>query len=145
MSYVIMIYRVYEQTGAIAIILLNRQRAASPVLDHSLHNAEADSDGIEDLAPDDEESVADDSVCFRTFYVILFVLLVSDWLIVINLCFVGPSVFDPYVWTVCCLSFPYSSTFCSGIAANHSDFGGGIPLFTQYSAIPIGMTKFRQN
>ena len=31
------------------------------------------------------------------------------------------------------------------IAANHSDFGGILPLFTQYSAIPIGMTKFRQN
>jgi len=32
-----------------------------------------------------------------------------------------------------------------GIAANHSDFGGILPLFTQYSAIPIRMTKFRQN
>src|SRR6218665_3011736 len=31
------------------------------------------------------------------------------------------------------------------IAANHSDFGGILPLFTQYSAIPIGMPKFRQN
>src|SRR6218665_3767286 len=31
------------------------------------------------------------------------------------------------------------------IAANHSDFGVILPLFTQYSAIPIGMTKFRQN
>jgi len=31
------------------------------------------------------------------------------------------------------------------IAANHSDFGGILPLFTQYSAIPIEMTKFRQN
>jgi len=31
------------------------------------------------------------------------------------------------------------------IATNHSDFGGILPLFMQYSAIPIGMTKFRQN
>jgi len=31
------------------------------------------------------------------------------------------------------------------IATNHSNFGGILPLFTQYSAIPIGMTKFRQN
>src|SRR6218665_3393454 len=31
------------------------------------------------------------------------------------------------------------------IAANHSDFGGILPIFKQYSAIPIGMTVFRQN
>src|SRR6218665_2381526 len=31
------------------------------------------------------------------------------------------------------------------IAANHSDFGGILPIFKQYSAIPIGMTGFRQN
>src|SRR6218665_372735 len=34
---------------------------------------------------------------------------------------------------------------CYCIAANHSDFGRILPLFTQYSAIPIGITKFRQN
>src|SRR6218665_2268635 len=37
------------------------------------------------------------------------------------------------------------TTRTDSIAANHSDFGGILPLFTQYSAIPIGMTKFRQN
>jgi len=31
------------------------------------------------------------------------------------------------------------------IAANHSDFGGNLPIFKQYSAIPIGMTVLRQN
>src|SRR6218665_3557218 len=31
------------------------------------------------------------------------------------------------------------------IAANHSDFGGILPIFKQYFAIPIGMTVFRQN
>ena len=35
--------------------------------------------------------------------------------------------------------------FVSSIAANHSDFGGILPIFKQYSAIPIGMTVFRQN
>ena len=41
------------------------------------------------------------------------------------------------------ISFWISLSPC--IAANHSDFGGILPLFTQYSVIPIGMTKFRQN
>src|SRR6218665_2660029 len=45
----------------------------------------------------------------------------------------GVSLFDHTTWPVHC------------IAANHSDFGGILPLFTQYFAIPIGMTKFRQN
>src|SRR6218665_1835325 len=31
------------------------------------------------------------------------------------------------------------------IAANLSDFGGILPIFKQNSAIPIGMTVFRQN
>ena len=31
------------------------------------------------------------------------------------------------------------------IATNHSDLGGILPIFMQYSAIPIGMTVFRQN
>jgi len=33
----------------------------------------------------------------------------------------------------------------NSIPANHSDFGGILPLFKQYSAIPIGMAVFRQN
>src|SRR6218665_1275856 len=42
--------------------------------------------------------------------------------------------------------FEYNTMYnYNTIAANHFDFGGILPLFTQYSAIPIGMTKFRQN
>src|SRR6218665_2277283 len=43
------------------------------------------------------------------------------------------------------ISISVSQDLLSCIATNHSDFGGILPLFTQYSAIPIGMTKFRQN
>src|SRR6218665_3884596 len=48
------------------------------------------------------------------------------------------------------LSTSFSADSCGSrlshcIAAYHSDFGGILPIFKQYSAIPIGMTVLRQN